>query len=800
MEDGKIQFTPQSPLDQTNYFKLYVNSSTKNIGLSYWLELAEEFAAGSYEIRVQAMGDSTIYLNSDISALIEQSPVTKLGYTSNVYVENGILKWASVANANGYIVNIGNVDFDAGTSLSFVISDSLTDINGNTVNIPAGSYAIKIKTVGTDMTYLNSNYTTAKTFTKLPAITNLRIEDGVITWNALSSNQVPNKLQVHINSDVVLIDNTNSYVLSSAYAAGTYSIYVVNLGDNVSYTNSMASQTIEVIKLATPTGLETTEGSNLTFSEITNASAYEIKIVKDGVELDSIIIEETTYSIIDLENLTAGIYNFSVRALGDDSTYVNSEFCQAVTITKPEQPVLSAVYDASIATGKITWNAVNYASGYRLIYSVTYADNTTYATDENGIDLGNTTTYYLLGSGTYSLQLVAYVSYLGINSDISNTLNVSFAVFEGKGTSEEPYLINNASLFNKIYYNPTAYYLLNANISYTGVVFRANSSLSNPFVGTIDGGNYSITNINISNINEIAGLVTVLGEGGTVKNITLNANFTSGYVLGGIAGYNYGTITNCKVHGTISTNTDSTTNLIYNGGVAGKNYGTINSSINYATVYPINNYNLVYAGGVCAYNYGTIYQSGNYGTITANIAGGVAGFNETTIAESFNKGNVTANALNVVTISISGYAGGIAGYSTNKLNHSINNCYNLGTITSISAVYNLGAYAGGIVGKNSSLIFNCYNAGLIYADNTMLEQDTNVYRGGIVGYNDGGTITTKCYYSDKQDSDALVGYNGTSATVTKRSDADLKTEAFKNNMGTAKWKTNSGNYIILAWE
>ena len=29
---------------------------------------------------------------------------------------------------------------------------------------------------------------------------------------------------------------------------------------------------------------------------------------------------------------------------------------------------------------------------------------------------------------------------------------------------------------------------------------------------------------------------------------------------------------------------------------------------------------------------------------------------------------------------------------------------------------------------------------------------------------------------------------------------DLKTEAFKNNMGTAKWKTNSGNYIILAWE
>jgi len=82
-------------------------------------------------------------------------------------------------------------------------------------------------------------------------------------------------------------------------------------------------------------------------------------------------------------------------------------------------------------------------------------------------------------------------------------------------------------------------------------------SLSSYFIGMYDGGGYSINNLNIPSSSNFAqrGLFGYIGAGSTVSNIALiNVNInisTRDDVVGGIAGYNRGTIENCYVTGII---------------------------------------------------------------------------------------------------------------------------------------------------------------------------------------------------------------------------------------------------------
>lgn len=94
---------------------------------------------------------------------------------------------------------------------------------------------------------------------------------------------------------------------------------------------------------------------------------------------------------------------------------------------------------------------------------------------------------------------------------------------------------------------------------------------SQPYTGTFDGNNYTITGLTVNQTRNYVGLIGCIGSDGTVKNVKLeNVNITGdGYFVGGVAGTNYGTIENCSVDGTL-------TNYVqYLGGVVGDNYGSI---------------------------------------------------------------------------------------------------------------------------------------------------------------------------------------------------------------------------------
>lgn len=86
--------------------------------------------------------------------------------------------------------------------------------------------------------------------------------------------------------------------------------------------------------------------------------------------------------------------------------------------------------------------------------------------------------------------------------------------------------------------------------------------------------------------------------------------------IGGISGINHGYIINSTVDGVIS-NTDAIANsgAIYYGGISGINKGYIINCVNRSNIYPKYHTFLIYAAGICGKSEKTIYNVVNYGNI-----------------------------------------------------------------------------------------------------------------------------------------------------------------------------------------
>ena len=192
--------------------------------------------------------------------------------------------------------------------------------------------------------------------------------------------------------------------------------------------------------------------------------------------------------------------------------------------------------------------------------------------------------------------------------------------FSGEGTSESPYLINSAYLLvtmrdlinegDEIYAAADVYYKLTANINLNSISSWTPIGMNstNPFKGHFDGDGKTISNLTItSSSSDVCGLFGYV-NGGTIQKIGLtnvdinggsnstggvaghlagNGSITVCYVTGsvkswdfagGIAGFVYGTVSNCYTTCSVSS---SSSTLITVGGIAGRNDGTISNC--YAT-------------------------------------------------------------------------------------------------------------------------------------------------------------------------------------------------------------------------
>jgi len=275
------------------------------------------------------------------------------------------------------------------------------------------------------------------------------------------------------------------------------------------------------------------------------------------------------------------------------------------------------------------------------------------------------------------------------------------ADFEGAGTAESPYLIEDVDDLKLLAQK------VNGGEAYAGKHFKltADIDLENeewtpigifdreaPFKGTFDGGRHQITNLKISNGGQYGGLFGYT-EGAVIKSCNVTGEINGYNYTGGIVGY---ADANTKI-----------LNCSFQGNVKGKGEGR---------------------GGIVGYmsGGGEVNRCYVIGTVTGyREVGGIAGYGVGTIKNCYALADVTAAGDNA------GYnAGGIAGYAYGV---TIENCYYSGEVSASGS-------AGGIAGTAwGGTIQNCVS---------LAESVTGSNANRIAGYNYNATLTNNYAWSD----------------------------------------------------
>jgi filamentous hemagglutinin family protein len=315
--------------------------------------------------------------------------------------------------------------------------------------------------------------------------------------------------------------------------------------------------------------------------------------------------------------------------------------------------------------------------------------------------------------------------------------------------SEYAITINNAHQLQLIVMNPAASYTLGQNIDASatgnstdvwgtsGFVPIGNSSA--PFNGSFNGAGNTIRNvtINLPTTNYV-GLFGVTGTGSVIQNVGLVGGSVSGSVdVGGLVGFNYGTVTNSYATGNASGTYDtgglvggnylgsvsnsyatgSVSGASGVGGLAGANSGTVSNSYATGSVSGGGGRGSGNVGGLAGSNVGTVSNSYATGSVSdasgADGVGGLAGSNSGTVSNSYATGSVSGTYD----------TGGLAGYNYG----TVSNSYATGSVSGGgSNIYANGGGLGGLVATNGGTIVNSYATGSVSG---------TYYVGGLVGYN-----------------------------------------------------------------
>lgn len=254
------------------------------------------------------------------------------------------------------------------------------------------------------------------------------------------------------------------------------------------------------------------------------------------------------------------------------------------------------------------------------------------------------------------------------------------AFTKGRGTKEEPWLIENAEQLAYLAQqvnNGTDYkrehFRLVSDLDLGGKEWTPIGTDGNPFWGGFDGGGHTITGMTITG--KEASYVGLFGEchnfttaSSYIKSVTVKgANISGKSFVGAIAGVG-ANISDCySIENTICARRQV-------GGVCGSLIGNISGCYNSSSVSGIST-----AGGIM----GTASYEGNVGN-------GVVQY-------CYNIGAVTVSQQD-------SYVGGITGASANR--YDISNCLNCGKITGNGK--NVGGIAGSTDSNDMNFIGNCY--------------------------------------------------------------------------------------------
>ena len=372
----------------------------------------------------------------------------------------------------------------------------------------------------------------------------------------------------------------------------------------------------------------------------------------------------------------------------------------------------------------------------------------------------------------------------------------------GNGRADSPYLISTAAQLDAVRDGLSLHYKLANDIDLTaycavggagwngGEGWMSIGTSSSGFTGNFDGAGFAIKGIFIDRFSIEQGLFGYIGSGGTVKNLSMKDGSIKrgGYSVGGVAGMNSGTITNCYWNmgaylddgvgggfGSFTGGGRTTEQMMQKATFSGWDFTNV-WYINEGKGNPKLRALLNFGGGAgteqepyLIYTPAQLdavrnalsmhYKLANDIDLTAYCAEGGAGWNG---GEGW--------------MPIGDFSGDFNGAGHVIRGIFINRWYDGGLFRDINAggtLRNLGLASGSITGSgkvgslassNSGTIANCYNAAAV--------SGSSFYTGGIVGQNFAGGIIMSCYNLGSVSGrgygyvGGLVGTSGSGSTLS----------------------------------
>ena len=351
-------------------------------------------------------------------------------------------------------------------------------------------------------------------------------------------------------------------------------------------------------------------------------------------------------------------------------------------------------------------------------------------------------------------------------------------------------------------------YKLTADIDLGGMDWTPVGMLVKPFRGTFDGNGKKITGLNVTDSGDFLGLFGY--NLGTVKNLTVSGYVTNTSTskseehgdadfVGGVAGFNAGTITD--VDSNVVVDASGANNV---GGIAG--FNTSGKWVDSRDAGDEEGVKKTIAGAE-----GVIRQCGKAGFVAGRMkVGGIVGENAGTVEACYNKGTV----VNMKTFGGSG-VGGIAGRNGNNNTKYetgiIKSCYNAGTVVldcyntgkekdKDGKIITTGRWAGGISGwvNDLSSIEDSYVCGKLDVEYAYGDWAP------LYARSDGSETITNCYTIDGLDmSLSSKVKNPEMHTGTVKTSSYMKSADFVSDLGGSFAKDtgnlNSG-YPVLSWQ
>ena len=350
-------------------------------------------------------------------------------------------------------------------------------------------------------------------------------------------------------------------------------------------------------------------------------------------------------------------------------------------------------------------------------------------------------------SSVFSLFLAFALMVTSVLGSSLGTLEVQAAegTLSGSGTYDAPYIIEDAADLKAFAA------LLDGNADNLGIYAKVADGVASidvsdetwqpmpanvkdaGYTGVFDGNGATIK-LNVDKSEQNAGLFSIIGDGGEVKNVTTEGNVIGRSYVGGICGTNKGTISDCNNKANVTSRNSMA------GGIAGycESSGKIQFSGAMTNSGKINSSGSI--GGIVGECKGSIEGTGelqNTGVIVSGIydkyTGGIAGKLGDAAALK-----VTGEVRNTAEVSGSTYTGGIVGClessSGDPIQIQAGSILNTGNVTGSNNGNSIGGMIGCIPGgaEISTTTGDIRNTGAVKGPKTI---------GGVFGSCNSTTIT-----------------------------------------------------------